>query len=101
MSTEPAPFNPDWTIAPSETLREWISQNGLTIRIASVSAADGHVTKDRAALLLAEVMEREPLTAEHADALERATKIPAQTWLNLERGYRADLEAGRKDVSDR
>jgi hypothetical protein len=31
--------------------------------------------------------------------LERGTGVPARLWLNLERNYRADLDAGRADTT--
>ena len=93
-------FKPDWCIAPADTLREWMSEHGLTVPVLSVSARTGVVTKDGAALLIQAVLNREPLTEAHARALERCTGIPARFWLALEHNYRAGLAAGLTDVSE-
>lgn len=84
MSTKRArAFDPDWVIAPSESLREWLDHSGVkTVRIAASAA--GAERKERAAQLIQDVLDRKPLTAEHAHALAQASFIPAQFWLNLE-----------------
>jgi plasmid maintenance system antidote protein VapI len=94
-------FNPDWTIAPVATLREWTEQNGPGMAVRHLARrATGRVSDSYAMSLIQDVVDRKPLTEEHAGMLERATGIPARAWLQLERGYRADLAAGRKDVTE-
>ena len=86
-------FDPDWVISPGETLREWIEENNLTVRVTAtacnlpVEAVQGVVdAKTR-------------LSPRIAVGLEQGTQIPAYLWLNLERAYRNGLRAGKKDVS--
>jgi HTH-type transcriptional regulator/antitoxin HigA len=86
-------FDPDWTIAPGETVREWLAENGLSVRVAA-----------RACGLDVDVLERllvgdEPLTEDIAHRLKALTLVPASFWLNAERRYRRDLELGRIDTT--
>jgi len=37
-------FDPDWVVKPGETLREWIEENGLTVR--STATLCGHMKPD-------------------------------------------------------
>jgi plasmid maintenance system antidote protein VapI len=92
------PWEPNWTIAPGETLREWMSEHGLDIPV--LAAAAGKVTRDDAGLLIADVLARKPLTEAHAAALERCTGISARMWSALESNYRVGLAAGLTDVSE-
>ena len=86
-------FDPDWTIAPGETLREWAAENGLPPRTAA-RACDMWP-----ALFAGICAARVPITQPLADALRHGTGISARLWLNLERRYRADLAAGKTDTS--
>lgn len=96
--TKAREFDPDWVIAPSECLREWLDSNGLSPQVASAVAGKEH--KAHVAELLQDVLDRKPLTDMHALALNRVTSISAQFWLNFEHNYRAGLAAGKADVSD-
>jgi plasmid maintenance system antidote protein VapI len=83
-------FDPDWVVAPGETLREWRSENGISAQ--ATATACGHMSLD--------VFERiesgtQPLTEDIAAGLARGTGIPAYLWLNLERAFRAGLAAGK------
>lgn len=78
-------FKPDWCMAPSETLREWFREAGSVVPDS---------------IMIREVLERKPLTSEHAGMLEACTGVTAQFWLNLERNYREGLAAGLTDASD-
>jgi hypothetical protein len=89
-------WHPDWTIAPSEILDEWLEEKRLTARGASAHCADPEVVM----LAMREVYAREPLTQRHAELLAEATGIPARLWLGSEKNYRGDLAAGRKDVTE-
>ena len=91
-------FNPDWTIAPAATLREWMKQKGLTCGQLARQCGRGEADI-KAGLIIRDVLNREPLLESHAETLERGTGVPARVWLNLERGYRADLAAGRIDTT--
>jgi hypothetical protein len=96
---ETYPFKPDWVLAPSETLRDWLSENGMSPRVLSV-ACGGKKNKVAALELITEVLGRKPLTKIHADCLARGTFVPARFWLNLEQNYRAGLAAGLTDASE-
>ena len=91
-------FTPDWTIAPGETLRAWMTTNHVTPGfIAACSGADA----GQAALaLITDVLDHRPLSDDHALALERGTFVPARIWLALEHNYRAALAAGLTDISE-
>jgi hypothetical protein len=78
-------FDPDWTVAPAETLKEALEERGIT---------GWDLRHDP---LAREVLDRLPLREEHALALEGLTGIPARMWLACERAYREDLAAGRTD----
>jgi hypothetical protein len=97
--SETRPFAPDWCLAPSETLKDWLSENGMSPRVLSV-ACGGRQHKPAALALIAEVLDRKPLTQLHADCLARGTQVSARFWLALEHNYRAGLAAGLKDVSE-
>jgi hypothetical protein len=96
MSTDAPSY--DWCIAPSETLKEWMEDNGVPPRL--IAAVHGRARHAEALSLVTEVLDRKPLTEAHAAALERGTFIPARFWLALERNYRAGLAAGLTDASD-
>lgn len=87
-------FDPDWTIAPGETLREWIEENGLSVR--STATACGRMDPDR---LQGIIDAQEEITEDDASRLHAGTMIPARLWLNLERRYRQDLQRGKIDAS--
>lgn len=91
-------FDPDWVIAPGETLREWLDTNGLSNRVAA--AAVGRTAIAWAEAVIDEVLRREPLTENYARVLERVTGIPARMWLALEHNYRVGLAAGKHDETD-
>ena|SRR6266704_4201432 len=95
-------FKPDWVIAPSETLAEWMHENGMSVRVfaaGAVAPGPRPVTRERAAELVRDVLNRRPLTAEHAACLARGTGVSAEFWLNYEHNYRAGLAAGLIDTS--
>jgi plasmid maintenance system antidote protein VapI len=88
------PFDPDWTIAPGVTLREWREENKLPASAAATCCG-------RMPLAMYEAIEsgKRKITDQIAEALAHGTGIPASFWLNFERRYRADLKAGRKDTT--
>lgn len=91
-------FNPDWTLAPAATLREWMRERGMT-RGALARCCGRGGADIKAGLIIRDVLDREPLLESHAEILERGTGVSAAFWLNSERVYRADLAAGRKDTT--
>jgi len=92
-------FDPDWVVAPGETLREWMDDNGLF-----------HLGRDHGAGPMAvmcgltpEVIEgvlagTTEITEGIALGLQRGTQIPRYMWLNLERFYREGLRQGKKPL---
>jgi hypothetical protein len=91
-------FNPDWTIALAATLSAWMREKGVTRGALARRCGNGEADI-KAALIIRDVVDRAPLTESHAEMLERGTGIPARMWRGLERGYRADLAAGRTDTT--
>ena len=87
----PTRFDPDWVVAPGETLREWRLYNRLGI--AAAATACGRMPQDFYQSIEAGT---EPITEKVAEALEHGTRIPAFLWLNLERAFRNGLAAGKK-----
>ena len=91
-------WEPDYVIAPSETLREWMEYNGMSETVLAVACA-GRTGRDSAVEAIRQVLERCPLSEAHAACLERGTGIPARFWLALEHNYRVGLAAGKEDIS--
>jgi plasmid maintenance system antidote protein VapI len=87
-------FDPDWTIAPGATLKDWREENGLGPKSAATACAMDRETFERI-----ETGKRK-ITQVIACKLQQGTGIPATLWLNLEKRYRADLAAGKVDTSD-
>lgn len=86
-------FDPDWMIAPGETIREWLEENGLSVRVGAKAAG---IEREAFARLL---VGDEPLTKEIAARLSALTFVPASFWLNHERRYRDDLKRGKLDTT--
>lgn len=110
------PFDPDWCLAPGVLLAEWMDDAHLAAVVLAVSCAAActhpvphppplttracrELRKQTAAAAITEVLDRKPLTADHAKMLAHGTLIPARFWLALEDSYRARLAAGKTDVS--
>lgn len=89
-------FDPDWTIAPGETLREWCEENNLPYKAAATAC--GRMPVEMFEKIISG---KQRITKVIAGALEHGTGISASLWLNLERRYRADLKAARKDTTAR
>jgi hypothetical protein len=92
------PFEPDWCIAPAVTLREWMKENAVTSQHLTRLAGRGE-SDIKARRCIGEVLTCGPLSAGHAEVLERGTGIPAHFWLRSEENYRAGLAAGLTDVT--
>jgi plasmid maintenance system antidote protein VapI len=88
---DPLAFDPDWCVAPGETLREWIEESGLSVR--STATICGRMPVERMEAIIAG---DEPITDVDAEALAHGTGIPDRHWLALERFYRQGLAEGRK-----
>lgn len=91
-------FKPDWCLAPSVALQEWLDETHLSPSVLATACA-GRARKDEALALITDVLERKPLTRMHAKVLARGTGVSAQFWLNFEHNYRAGLAAGLTDTS--
>jgi hypothetical protein len=91
-------FDPDWTLAPAAALRAWLKEHGVSPNLLALWCGGGDVAVE-ARQMIQDVLDRKPLTEAHAKMLERSTRVPANTWLSLERGYRTDLAAGRIDTT--
>jgi plasmid maintenance system antidote protein VapI len=87
-------YDPDWTIAPGATLRDWREENRLGVKAAATTCAMDVNTYERIE------SGKKPIGQVTACKLQQGTGIPATLWLNLERHYRADIKAGRKDTTD-
>lgn len=88
-------FDPDWTIAPGETLDEWRTENGLGVRAAATTCA--MAPEEFAAV----VAGRKRITKTVAERLYVGTGISARLWLRLEARYRDDLRRGKIDTTAR
>lgn len=95
------PFNPDWRVAPGETIKDILRERGMTS--ADLAAFLGPETADG----LLDGSAR--LTPEIAETLEDAVGGSAAFWIERERGYRQPivtdaqarvLKALREIVSD-
>ena len=86
-------------MAPSALLSEWIKESGVRPYLIAACWSRDRERKDAAQALVQEVLDRKPLTEDHAAVLERGTFIPARFWLALEHNYRAGLAAGLKDCT--
>lgn len=95
---KPIPFNPDWVVAPGGTLQDWMDENKLSVASLAV-VCYGQARKGATVQLIQDVLDRKPLTPEHAQTLERGTSIKARFWLALETNYRDGLAAGLTDAS--
>jgi len=85
-------WNPDWVVAPGETLKEW-REDYAHLPAGAAAKACGRMPLD----LYQRVESGDAhITDEIAGALAHGTSIPAYLWLNLERAYRAGLAEGKK-----
>jgi plasmid maintenance system antidote protein VapI len=82
------PFDPDWVIAPGETLKDWFADVGLPYSVASLYAIPPRTLKK----LMAGT---QPITPLIAQRLCNLTHIGAPFWLALEHNFRVGLAAGK------
>lgn len=83
------PFEPDWVIAPGETLREYIDESTTE---SALALACGQMPIDMLRGILAGDV---AITTEIAQGLFMGTGISVRVWLNMEDAYRAGLAAGK------
>ena len=87
------PFEPDWTLAPGDFLSAVLGQRGILVaELAAAAGLDPKITDG----ILDATTRVDGLIAER---LEKALGIPSGVWLNLEAGYRRDLERGAVHVA--
>ena len=85
MSKTRYPFEPDYAVAPGETLREMLEALGMT-QVELAVAID--VVPEKIDDI---INGAEPITVELAAGLASMTQIPAKMWLKMEANYRRDL----------
>ncbi|MBI4829935.1 MAG: HigA family addiction module antidote protein [Nitrospinae bacterium] len=85
MRTEQKRFNPEYTVAPGETLRETLAALGMSQ--AELARRTGRPLKTINGIAQGKI----EITPETALQLERALGVPAGFWTNLERLYRDGL----------
>ena len=88
-------FDPDWVIAPGETIRECMSMYGVSL--PATAGMLGLDVGEVYALLIGNMEIREYT----AWKLQETFGVNRQVWLQLEYNYRRGLRAGKKDVTDR
>jgi HTH-type transcriptional regulator / antitoxin HigA len=81
-------FDPDWVIAPGETLREWFEANHLPLSVGE------HYGLDQRTLAGIFVGKRK-ITKPIAQKLCNLTQVGAPFWLALEHNFRVGLASGK------
>jgi plasmid maintenance system antidote protein VapI len=82
------PFDPDWVVAPGETLAEWFREIGLPKAVAERYGIPVR-TLDRI------IAGKQKITPALAQKLCNLTQIGAPMWLALEHNFRVGLAAGK------
>ena len=85
MAKKTYAFDPDYAIAPGETLGETLVSIGMSQKelAARTGLAEQTITRI--------INGKQPITAETANKLELVTGVPASMWNNLEAQYREQL----------
>jgi plasmid maintenance system antidote protein VapI len=83
------PFDPDWVVAPGETLAEWFAEIGLPKSVANL-----YGISDRT--LQGVLRGTTKITPALAQKLCNLTFIGAPMWLALEHNFRVGLAAGKR-----
>jgi HTH-type transcriptional regulator/antitoxin HigA len=81
-------FDPDWVVAPGETLAEWFDDVGLPL---SAAALYGLPERTLHRLFAG----KQKITPPLAQKLCNLTQIGAPFWLALEHNFRVGLAAGK------
>lgn len=91
----PYAFDPDWTVAPGETVKETLEELGLTPQDLGLSPQGlGLSPAEVQGILDGDI----PITENAAARLERVTDVPAALWLRLDASYWEDLARGKTRV---
>ena len=78
-------FDPDYAVAPGETLKETIDSLGISQK--GLAERTGLTTKTINLIING----KEPISPKTSVSLERVTGVPARMWNNLESTYRNQL----------
>jgi len=82
------PFDPDWVVAPGETLREWFEAMRLPLSVAELYDIDART--------LQRLFDgKQKITPALAQKLCNLTHVGAPFWLALEHNFRVGLAAGK------
>jgi plasmid maintenance system antidote protein VapI len=90
-------FDPDWVVAPAETLREWLEEHNLTPEVLAV-ACGGKAHETTSMAHIKAVLSREPMSELTAMIIAIGTQTSWRMWLAMEHNYRAGLARGLKDT---
>lgn len=90
MSAPKRSFNPDWVVAPGETLHEWMQEKGV-----GPSEMAASLDKMAPEMLAAIIQGRQPINEPLARLFAYRTGISIAFWLSAEKLYREGLEAGQ------
>jgi plasmid maintenance system antidote protein VapI len=82
-------FDPDWVVAPGETLSEWFQEMHLPISIAQRYGISERTLKRL-------FRGTQPITPQLAQRLCNMTHVGAPFWLAMEHNFRVGLAAGKK-----
>lgn len=88
MSRKTYPFDPDWVIAPGETLADWFEALHLP---HSIAAQYGIAPRTLNKILRG----TQPITPSIAQKLCNLTHVGAPFWLAMEHNFRVGLAAGK------
>lgn len=89
MSFDDDAFEPDWVVAPGETLQEWIDEHRWSLQKTALAC---HMSIGEVERILDGDRR---ITSLVAAKLYDATGIPAGMWLGLERNFRRGLAQGK------
>jgi plasmid maintenance system antidote protein VapI len=81
-------FDPDWVVAPGETLKDWFEGQGMPLSVAG----EHGISQGQLARLFAG---DEPITVRLAHRLANMTGISAVMWTALEHNFRVGLAVGK------
>lgn len=96
MSPREHKWDPDYVVAPGETLREWMDENGLTTPSILAAGCGPRSQKGALVALIEGVLAKQPFDEMTARVLEQGTGVSVGFWMAMEHNYRTGLAAGKK-----
>ena len=82
-------WDPDYVVAPGETLKEWFAEMGLPLPVAALYGLPERTLK--------RIFEgKQKITPSIANRLSNLTQVGAPFWLALEHNFRVGLAAGKR-----